>query len=69
MFITDLGWVTVIVRCMQQRKYEDGGGLVKRRKTGQLPVVMKSRMTPGFGGMRRFHRQKLKQSGFLWFNF
>jgi hypothetical protein len=45
----------------------NGSGLAERRKTGQLPVAVESRMTPGFGGMRRFYRQILKQSGFLWF--
>ncbi|WP_054716570.1 hypothetical protein [Lacticaseibacillus manihotivorans] len=49
------------------KKFVNGSGLAERRKTGQLPVAVESRMTPGFGGMRRFYRQILKQSGFLWF--
>jgi hypothetical protein len=40
--------------------------LGRTRKTGQLPVAVKSSETPVCGGSRRFHRQLLSQSDFLW---
>jgi hypothetical protein len=45
----------------------NGSDLAERRKTGQLPVAVESSETPIFGGSRRFYRQILKQSDFLWF--